>query len=158
MSTQIGRPRWATYNTPSRDRYKAKRSQRKAREDLQKLIEQAPTPTERNAMTQNRADNYWSDEAMEARQEARRQLIQRCGNPTPRPATPRPLSEREERLAAGLIFADREDRIAENRATHAARRRRADAELAGRDRIHSALRDREGSDYADGWMNGGDAA
>jgi hypothetical protein len=76
----------------------------------------------------------------------------------PAPRRPRQLTEREERLAAGLVFSDRDDRIAESRAEHAARRRRADAELAGRDRIHRALRDREGSDYADQWMDGGDAA
>ncbi|RSS50059.1 hypothetical protein [Streptomyces sp. WAC01280] len=76
----------------------------------------------------------------------------------PAPQRPRQLTEREERLAAGLVFADRDDRIAERRAEASARRRRADTELAGRDSIYRSLRNREGSDYADQWMDGGDAA
>ncbi|MFD8640781.1 hypothetical protein ACFV14_10775 [Streptomyces zaomyceticus] len=161
MSTQIGRPRWATYNTPNQDRHKAKRRDRKARRALQELIDQAATltaPPERNAMSQTRDDNYWSDDAMEARQEARRQLIARCGSPKPRQTAQRPPTEREERLAAGFIFSDRAEQVEASKAEHQARRRRADAELAGRERIHSSLRDRHGLDFADQWMDGGDAA
>ncbi|MDX3581995.1 hypothetical protein [Streptomyces europaeiscabiei] len=97
----------------------------------------------------------------ERRQAARLALIQRCGNPTPRSKpvqAPEPRTEREQRLAAGLIFADREDHRAAAQAEDRARRRRADAEVAQRDHLWQALRDSEGIDYADEWMNGGDAA
>lgn len=63
--------------------------------------------------------------------------------PVPIPATPHD---------DGMIFFSREQRRAENEAEHTARRRRADAEVAGRDRTYSRLRNNFGADYADGWM------
>ncbi|MFG2330174.1 hypothetical protein ACGFMM_11170 [Streptomyces sp. NPDC048604] len=157
MTTDIRRSKWATFNTWAKDRRKAKRSTRAHRE-LQQLLDQAPAALAAAREKKTMSDNYWSDEAMEARQEARRRLIARCGNPQPRQRAAKQPSEREQLLAAGFIFSDLEDRQADARAEHAARRRRADAELASRDALYDALRDSEGSDYADQWFGGGDAA
>lgn len=126
----------------------------------------------------------WDEEEAERRQEARRAALRRGAQhaqsplgrwaqaaakawmegreaPAPPPRTRderQPLSEREKRLAAGLLFSVADDDQTEARAEDRARRRRADAEVAHREHLWQALRDSEGSDYADQWMNGGDAA
>lgn len=92
---------------------------------------------------------------------AQEQRDGRTGDLPPRPprtAPRRPRTEREERLDAGFIFSDLADRQAEAKAEHAARRRRADQARQGNERLYNALRDDMGEDYADEWMNGGDAA
>lgn len=101
--------------------------------------------------------DWISEEESERRQEARRAALRRCGTPEARSKTPRepkPPTEREQRLAAGLIFSDRADRIAEAQAEDRARRRQADAEVAQRDHLWQALRNSGGIDYADEWMDG----
>ncbi|MFC4611158.1 hypothetical protein ACFO9E_25690 [Streptomyces maoxianensis] len=128
--------------------------------------------------------DWISDEEAERRQEARRAALRRGAAhaqsplgrwayqsakayyegrevppPPPRTAAERgPATEREQRLADGFIFADRADRIAEAQAEHRARRQRADAEVQQQDHLWQILRDSQGSDYADAWMNGDDAA
>lgn len=126
----------------------------------------------------------YDDEEAERRQEARRAALRRgtehAQSPTgrwfqratqawiegreapaapPRPAGPaQSRTERDERRAAGFIFSLRDEQIADAQAEHRLRRRRADQQVAERDHLWSVLRDSEGSDYADQWMNGGDAA
>nr|WTB31085.1 hypothetical protein OG781_17790 [Streptomyces sp. NBC_00830] len=158
MTTQ--RPRWATYNTWARTRRRSKSARRKARRELAELFTTATTV----AATQNRSNtmsDYWSEEAMEARQDARRAAIMRCGTPAVRSkpqAQPKPPTEREQLLAAGFTYsvAQRDRQAAD--AEHRGLRRRADAEVTQRDSLHGKLRDLYGPDYADGWMNADGAA
>lgn len=163
MTTQLQRAKWTTFNTWAQDRRKAKRASQRAHRELQQLINKAPAAlaaaqNRRTPMTSRQDDAYWTPEAMEARQEARRALLARCGNPPRREKPVRVPSEREKRLAAGLVFSVAEEDAERADAEHRARRRQADAKVAERARLWQALRDSEGIDYADQWMNGDDAA
>ncbi len=51
-----------------------------------------------------------------------------------------------------VSFAERAERIEAARTAHGARRRRADAEVASRERLFAHLRDTRGLDYAEAWM------
>lgn len=156
MTTHTERLKWATFHTWSKDRRKAKRVSRRVHRELQQLLEQAPAAL---AAAQNRktmSDNYWSEEAMEARQEARREAIRRCGPPARREKPARVPSEREQRIAAGLIFSDRDDQLAAIQAADRARRARADEAVTSRERLYNTLRDDMGEDWANDWMRGGE--
>jgi len=174
------RPKWANYNTWDHTRRRSKSAHRKARRQLAELINNIPATL---AAAQNRSDtmtDYWSEEDMEARQEARRATLsrsaERAQSPTGRwftqaamawmegreapPTPPRtaaergPLTEREQQLADGLIFSDHEDRQAAAAAEHRALRRIAEQEVTQRERLHNTLRDAHGLDYADEWLEG----
>ncbi|MCX5607188.1 hypothetical protein OHB39_06270 [Streptomyces sp. NBC_00047] len=142
MSTQqVQRFRWATYNTWGNDRRKARRISRKAYLDLIQLIQAAPAAlaaAHNRRLTMN--DHYWSDEAMEARQEARRQRISRCGNPPRAQREAKPPTEREELLAAGMYFSVREDDLSAAAADDRERQRRAEQELASQQRLYDQRR------------------
>ncbi|MEJ8645286.1 hypothetical protein WKI68_36940 [Streptomyces sp. MS1.HAVA.3] len=136
--------RWATYNTWAADRRKAKRVSRKAYLDLIQLIQAAPAAI---AAAHDRSkamnEHYWSDENADARQEARRRLISRCGNPPRVQRAAKPAAERtdrEQRLAAGSVFSVREEDLAVARGEDWGRQRRAEQALASQQRIHDALR------------------
>ncbi|MCX5586036.1 hypothetical protein [Streptomyces erythrochromogenes] len=145
MTTQPAhRFQWATYNTWGHDRRQARRASRKAWRDLAQLIQAVPAVL---AAAHDRSkamnDYYWSDENAEARQEARRRLISRCGNPAPRQRAAEPPAEpteREELLAAGFAFSVREEDLAVARGEDWGRQRRAEQALASQQRIHDALR------------------
>ncbi|MGW2292286.1 hypothetical protein [Streptomyces phaeochromogenes] len=70
-----------------------------------------------------------------------------------RSATARPLSEDDQDLAAGLVFAVRDRRREAFELEHKARRTRAERELASRERLHSTYRDLYGLDEADRLMS-----
>lgn len=121
-------------------------------------------------------DNW--EEEMERRQEARRAALRRCLEhsksptgrwfsqaakawiegreaPPPPPRRPAPqtaVTQEDELLADGFVFSVRDARQQEAEGEHRARRRRAEAERASRERLHSFLRDAYGLDYADRFM------
>ncbi len=51
-----------------------------------------------------------------------------------------------------VSFAERAERIEAGRLRHVARRKRADEEVASRERLFAHLRDTRGLDYAEAWM------
>ncbi len=53
-----------------------------------------------------------------------------------------------------VSFAERAEQIEAARAAHGVRRRRADAEVASRERLFAHLRNVQGLDYAEAWMAG----
>lgn len=168
MTTELQRSKWATFNTWAKDRRKAKRVSRRAQRELQQLLNQAPAALEaarekEKSMTRSWEDDaYWTEEAMEARQQARIAAIKRCGTPAPRPRAqqaPKQPTEREQLLAAGFTFTVAEQDRADAEAETRARRRRADEAVARRERIYKSLSNTLGPDEAEAWMRGGgDAA
>lgn len=58
----------------------------------------------------------------------------------------------------GFVFTERAEQIEQRRLEHWARQRRAAAARASDDRLYANLRRQFGSDEADAWMSGGDAA
>ncbi|MFJ6783742.1 hypothetical protein [Streptomyces yangpuensis] len=147
MTTQPLRPfQWAVYHTWADDRRRAQRASRKARRDLARLMQAAPAAiaaaqNRSRHMTDHKDPDYWADteEAAEARQQARLRLLDRSLPLPPRPRAERPAeppTEREQRLAAGLIFSVRDEDLERSRAAHEARRHRAEQALASRQRLH----------------------
>ncbi|WP_405436675.1 hypothetical protein OG373_06760 [Streptomyces avidinii] len=142
----LHRPQWAVYNTWPSQRAKGKRARRRAYRDLARLMRNAPAAVaaaqdrSRN-MTDRNDPNYWSEEAMEARQQARLRLLDRS---MPLPLRPRrdpePPTRRQELLAAGLVFTVQGEDQERARLEHRARRRRAERELAAQQRLHDHSR------------------
>lgn len=75
-----------------------------------------------------------------------RQELKRNSAPERHAATP-PVVEDD-----GMWFSRREERVADAEAEHRARRRRADAEVASRERVHASLSRTYGPGVADRWM------
>ncbi|MGW2040495.1 hypothetical protein [Streptomyces virginiae] len=150
MTTQPLRPlQWAVYNTWARDRRRAqRRATRKARRDLAQLMQAAPAAI---AAAQNRSRNmtdhkhpdYWADteEAAEARQQARLRILERSLPLPPRPRPePEPPTRRQQLLASGLVFTVEDEDLEQARLAHEARRLRAEKALAAKQRLHDAGR------------------
>jgi hypothetical protein len=150
---QCQRPQWATYNTWDRTRRRSKTARKKARRQLAELIDSISATL---AATQNRSNtmSQYDEQEAERRQQARRDLIARCGNPPRRERPARPRTERDDRLAAGLIFSDRQEAIEQAEGEHWGRRRRAEQELASHQRRHDSAR----RDWRKAWAPDGDDA
>lgn len=81
---------------------------------------------------------------------------ERSRNNPPRraPQPPQPRTEEDELIASGLVFTVASRRREEAAAEHWARRRRAERELASRQRLHDATR----RDIHSAWAPDGDDA
>ncbi|SDN81437.1 hypothetical protein [Streptomyces wuyuanensis] len=174
MTTHTQRLQWSTFNTWAKDRRKARRSTPKARRDLRRLLDQAPAALAAARNKETTMDNYWDDDQAERRQAARLAILQTCrandattvrlarehreGRTGPLTWAPEAATPPQAPDDDGMWFLRREEQLAEARAEHAARKRRADAERQSSERLFNSLRDTMGADAAEEWMNGGDVA